>query len=55
MKEYIHVTNELIDFRKDFEGEHGDFSGSEFSFTTEERIDFLTRYSDFMRKIKPPL
>ena len=51
MKEYVHVTNELVDFRKDFKGEHGDFSGREFSFSTEERIRFLSAYSDFQRKI----
>lgn len=51
MSESKKVTNELIDFRKDFSFPHGDFSGKEYAFSAEEKIEFLQKYSDFCRKV----
>ena len=45
------VTNELVDFRKDFSCPHGDFSGEEYAFSSEEKIAFLQKYSDFCQKV----
>ena len=45
------ITNELIDFRKDFSCPHGDFSGTEYEFSSEEKLDFLKKYSDFCQKV----
>lgn len=44
-------TNEFIRFKKDYIGEHGDFSGKESPFTVEDRLEFLRRYSDEQRKL----
>ena len=44
-------TNELIYYKRDFKGEHGDFSGPEAALDVQERLEFLQHYSDFQIKL----
>ena len=44
-----YITRDFIKIAKEYEGD-GDFSGATEAFGAEERIEYLGRYSDFLRK-----
>ena len=46
----IYKTSDFIKFDNAFAGKHGDFSGAEEAFSTEERLEFLEKYSAFLQK-----
>ena len=46
----IYKTSDFIKFDADFKGGYGDFSGESAAFNADERIEFLTKYSEFLQR-----